>query len=128
MKKSEFVIEILEKHWEDECDAAGTANVEDIVEGEIQYESAEGGSYIDLGEVLVTLAAAATFVKNTIDIYKTLKKDSNKSPNYQELRIEMKRKDLELHEIDDNTKDEVYKDICENLEKDNINNTKDDLD
>lgn len=122
MKKTDLVIGILQKYWEDECDAAGAANVEDIVEGEIQYESAEGGSYIDLGEVLVALAAGATFVKNTIDIYQTLKKDCDKIPSYQELRTKMKQKDLEPEDIDENTRNEVYKDICETIEKEDMGN------
>lgn len=120
MNKSDLVIGILEEYWTDECDAAGLANVEDIVGGEIEYQSAEGGSYIDLGEVLTALAAAATFIKNAIDIYKTLRKKSNENPNENDLKSEMKRENLVPDEIDEETQIEVYRDVCKNLNEDNL--------
>ena len=120
MNKSALVIEILEEYWTDECDAAGLANVKDIVEGEIQYESAEGGSYIDLGSILTTLAAGSVFIKNTIDIYESLRKKLNTNPNCENIKSEMKQKNLVPDEIDENTSNEVYKSICEKLEKDNL--------
>lgn len=119
MDKSALIFEILEKYWTDECDAVGPTNVEDIVEGEVSYESAEGGSYIDLGEVITILAAAATFIRNVIDIYKSLEQDKKKFPDDEDLKLEARKKKLESEDIDEETKNKIYKEISEKLAKSN---------
>ncbi|MBD2214771.1 hypothetical protein H6G27_33730 [Nostoc linckia FACHB-104] len=120
MKRETLVIGLLEEYWADECDAAGLTNVQDIVEGKIQYESAEGASYIDLVTVLTVLVAATEFVKNAIDIYETLKKQKNKNPEDTELKAEMKNKQLEPDDIDEITRNNVYKYVCKKLEQEDL--------
>lgn len=125
MDKSTLIIELLEEYWSDECDAAGSSNVQDIAEGNVTYESAEGGSYLDLTEVLTILAAAATFVRHTIDIYETLKKKWNKKPQDTDLKSEMTARNLEPEEIDKATRNKVYKAVSKKLENESIEENRD---
>lgn len=124
MKQSTYIISLLEKYWPDECDAAGDTNINDIVEGDVVYESAKGGSYIDLELVITVLVGATEFIKNTISIYKYLKEKYGKPPTHDEIENELSKKESiesssTQEEIPPETKQRVIESVCQDLDNEN---------
>jgi hypothetical protein len=69
MSKTKLIIELLETHLPDECDIAGKTNVEDIASSSVRFVRAEHGAYLDLTDVLRTLAEATSFISSAFTIY-----------------------------------------------------------
>jgi hypothetical protein len=120
MNRETLIYELLEEYWSDECDAVGSTNVQNIIEGDVQYKPALGASYIDLAEILTALAAAATFVRHVIDIYYKICEERQKKPKSADLKSEMKNRNLEPDEIDEQTRNKVYEGVCKKLEKETL--------
>ena len=81
MEHTDFVIELLEQLWPDECDLAGDSNLRDLVSGEVEFKSVFGASNISLEGALTVLASAVTIIKSTLEIYESLKKKLGKKPS-----------------------------------------------
>lgn len=69
MTRTELIVDLLETHLPDECDIAGKTNVEDVASGSVQFLRAEHGAYLDLSDVLRTLAEVANFASSALTIY-----------------------------------------------------------
>lgn len=81
MNEKQITLEILQENYPIECETVGPTNLQDIVDAEVSFASAQHGSYMDLGDAIATLALAATFVKTVVDIavaVKTEERELNK--------------------------------------------------
>ena len=86
MNNNKYIAEVLEHLFPDECDFAGPANIELLAAGPVEIVRTEHGSNIDLSEIIIMLAGSATFIKNTIDIYKAIAKARSTRPKALELK------------------------------------------
>jgi hypothetical protein len=86
MNEVQFVVGTLDKYWATECDIAGPSNVRDLAEGEIEIEPVEGGHFLDLVATLTLLSTAATFIKESIEIYRILREELSRNPNHDEFK------------------------------------------
>jgi hypothetical protein len=82
-----LITEILNEHWTDECEFVGEATTEKSVQAAIEgktleeaFGSAKGGANMDLGKAIEILIAAATFLKQAIEIYRMLTDELKAKP------------------------------------------------
>lgn len=118
MNESLLISEILKEDFPVECEAVGPANLEDIIEGEAEFTSAEHGSYMDLGDAIAILVAATTIIKNVIEIYIDVKDKRGHHPEKDELdEIEERvfSKKEYSHRLDKETRDRLMKTIIRKL-------------
>jgi len=118
METPGFVVLLLEEYWTEECDAVGPTNVQDIAEGDVNFKPSLGSSNIELVAVLTILAAASTFIKNTIEIAKELKKERGEKPKPTDIEEAMTEEKLEPDEIDRSKRVKVYEAVSNKLEAD----------
>ncbi len=119
MNDSLLITELLKENFHVECETAGPTNLQDIIEAEVDFVSAEHGSYMDLGDAIGTLVIATTFIKTTLDIYTALKKEFGRNPQKDELKIRITTKKDTFQSLDKKTRDRLMKAIIQRLNKKN---------
>jgi hypothetical protein len=72
MNDQEIVIKVLEEFYPDECDIAGPANVRRLAAGTTESIRVNGGSYLDMGQVIGDLSTAVVFITGTLSILRPL--------------------------------------------------------
>ena len=87
----------------------GPANVDDIARGDVRFESAEGASNLEFGEILGVLAAAVIFINNTLSIYRTIKQERSERVGVELLRAEVEGRGPEPSRVDEAKREEVYR-------------------
>jgi hypothetical protein len=91
MERVDFITELLEQLWPDECDLAGDSNIRDLVLGDVEFKRVFGASNISLEGALTVLASAVTVIKTTIEIYDSLQKKLGHKPSAETLLAEQTR-------------------------------------
>lgn len=87
MNESQFTSELLKAYFPKECATVGPTNLQDIVEGGVEFKAAERGSYMDLGSAIATLSLAASFITIVIEAYKLTRTELNRKPTSNEVVI-----------------------------------------
>jgi hypothetical protein len=109
---NQVILDILHKFWSEECEIVGLSNVEDIVNGDVEFEQAEGGHYIDFGEILILLATAAAFAKDSIELVEMAKRRLGREPTHIELIQEASSRKLEPEGIEPTKREAIYEYLC----------------
>lgn len=114
MNESLLITEILKETFPLECEVVGPANLKDITKGEVDFISAEHGSYMDLKDAIVILAAATTIIKNAIEIYGDInKKKLEHPPEKDEIEDRIFSKKENSPRLDKETRDRLLKIIIQ---------------
>lgn len=111
-----FVSELLQENYPIECEIVGAQNLQDIVESEVIFESAESGSYMDLSQTIGLLSVAVTFIKTVIDIYTALKNELKRKPNKNEIEIRIVESKKGFNDLDKASRKRLIKAIIDKLE------------
>lgn len=109
MTVEQDVCKIIEKHFPDECEFAGSANTTDIVRfvmsGTPPTEIAKnvaGGNDLNLIEAINILVAASVIAKNAIDVFKAMQKSGDADAATKEKKEEAA---VKLKQVVDATRD-----------------------
>lgn len=91
MNQMNVVTEILQEVLPAECEIVGPSALQEIVE-ESEFDTADGGSNMDLGSALSILLSAAAIIKTALEIYKLLKEEHKRPATKEEFseRVEQK--------------------------------------
>jgi hypothetical protein len=80
-----LVKDLLIQYWPDEIVVVGPTNVSDVAEGDVQFETVEGGQKLDISAALQTLILAATFSRQVVALYGDLRTQLGRKPTRDEL-------------------------------------------
>jgi hypothetical protein len=117
MNDSLLISELLKESFATECETVGPTNLQDIVESEVGFTSAEHGSYMDLGESIAILISATTFIKTALEIYTLTKKELGREPEKDELEIKIIAKKELVQGLDKKARDRLIKAIIKKLKE-----------
>jgi len=109
--------EILQENYPIECETVGPTNLQDIVDAEVSFSSAEHGSYMDLGDAIGTLVIAATFVKTVVDIVVAAKKELGREPGKDEIEIRIVTKKETIQKLDKETRERLVKAVIKKIKE-----------
>jgi hypothetical protein len=112
MERKELIEKLLWECWEDQCDRVGPANVNDIVEGGVEFTSPDGASKFSLDSALIVLVAAVAFINDASDLYIKIRDRNNKDPEGQSLKEEILAKGGEPAELKQTLSSMFYESLC----------------
>ena len=115
MNEKTITLDVLQDVYPTECEIVGPTNMEDIIDPEINFASAEHGSYLDIGTAISTLAVAATFIKTVIDIVIAAKKELGRNPLKEDIEIRIVGKKEIIRKLDKETQEKLIKSIIKKL-------------
>lgn len=111
MLESDFKLEILEKYFPDECEIMGPTYLEEIIHNKVDYDSAEGGSYIDLEVIIAVLVGAVELIEKGIKAYNFLKEKRKDKLTCKEIEEKTESMLILPSEINDDLRKTIYQEI-----------------
>lgn len=87
MNEHKIVTALLQKYWSNEYEMAGPANIRDIIDGYDDFETAEGGSYIDLTTTLAIVSVVVAGIQTILQVYSLLKERNKEAPTAAEIKV-----------------------------------------
>lgn len=106
MNHSQFT-ELLEKHFPVEYQIVGTTRVTDMIKGNLEFDSAEGGNYIDPTLALAILSTGIAIIQTVLQVISIMREREKAEPTLQAVIIEVSK----VHALEEN--EELLKLISE---------------
>lgn len=124
MKKEEITLDILKSYFPDECEIAGSSNVEAISKGSMTFVHAEHGVNMPIMEIVTTLATIASFVASVIAIIEAWVKMRSNKPSVEEINKAVESSIKLPAEIDAHILNQIYSHILKKVQEEIESNTK----
>jgi len=117
MEDQILITELLKENFPVECETVGPTNLEDIVESEVEFVPSQYGSNMDLGTTIQYLLVASTVIKNILDIYAAIKKQTGSDPVEAEITVKLDTHKGGKQKIDEHIQAQLIKSIIKKLRK-----------
>ncbi len=118
MQKDDFIADLLEAVFADECDIVGPTNVRDIASNSVEFVDTQHGLNMDLGSILTLLAAGAVIANNAISAYLALRRQAVVPITPETLRDLLSQSSAPPADLEQAKLDEIYSYVCRRMADD----------